>query len=202
VAVTAAIPRSSRRAVFLDKDGTLIDDVPFNVDPERIRLTDGAAAALRMLADDGYRLIVVSNQPGVALGYFGAAALGDVQRRISQLLSPVGVVIDGWYWCTDGPDDGCTCRKPAAGLLLRAAREHGLDLGRSWFIGDILDDVEAGRAVGCGTVLVDDGGETEWNLWAERRPDHIVPNLRSAAERIVRSGVVSISSGSSAGTVP
>ena len=201
MAVTAS-PRTSPRAVFLDKDGTLIDDVPFNVDPERIRLTNGAAPALRMLADDGYRLLVVSNQPGVALGYFGVAALADVQRRISQLVSPIGVVIDGWYWCTHGPDDGCACRKPAAGLLRRAARQHGLDLGSSWFIGDILDDVEAGRAVGCGTVLVDDGGETEWNLSAERRPDHIVPNLLSAAERIVGSRVVSFSGGSSAGAVP
>ena len=197
MAVTVSVPRMSERAVFLDKDGTLIEDVPFNVEPERIRLTDGAGPALRMLAADGYRLFVVSNQPGVAFGYFGTAALSDVERHIAQLLSPFDIVVDGWYWCTHAPADGCACRKPAAGLLRRAAREHCCDLRRSWFVGDILDDVEAGRAVGCGTVLVDSGGETEWHLSSERLPDHRVPNLLTAAERIVRPEVGSISGGSS-----
>lgn len=201
MAVTGSTSRSSKRAVFLDKDGTLIEDVPFNVDLERIRLTDGAGPALRMLSADGYLLFVVSNQPGVAFGYFGTSALADVERRIAQLLSPFGVAVDGWYWCTHSPDDACACRKPAAGLLRRAAREHGCDLMSSWFVGDILDDVEAGRAAGCGTVLLDNGGETEWNLSPERLPDYRVPNLLSAAERIVRPHLVSISGGSRAGAV-
>jgi D-glycero-D-manno-heptose 1,7-bisphosphate phosphatase len=191
VAVTLVKPRTAGRAVFLDKDGTLIDDEPFNVDPARIRLADGAGPALRMLADDGYRLLVVSNQPGVAFGSFDEGDLRAVERHVARLLSPFGVVVDAWYWCTHAPDAGCRCRKPAPGLLLRAARDGGYDLRRSWLVGDILDDVEAGRSVGCGTVLVDNGGETEWKLTPERLPDYRVPNLFAAAERIVRPQVVS-----------
>lgn len=196
MAVTVTRPRTTGRAVFLDKDGTLIDDEPFNVDPARIRLADAAGPALRMLADDGFRLLVVSNQPGVAFGRFDEADLGVVERHVARLLSPFGVVIDGWCWCTHAPDAGCRCRKPAPGLLLRAAHERGYDLRRSWLVGDILDDVEAGRSVGCGTVLVDNGGETEWILTPERLPDYRVPNLLTAAERIVRPQVVSSAVGS------
>lgn len=201
MAVTGVTPSTTGRAVFLDKDGTLIDDEPFNVDPARIRLAEGAGPALRMFADGGYRLVVVSNQPGVAFGYFGEAALDDVERHIARLLTPFGVVVDAWYWCTHAPGEGCSCRKPAPGLLLRAARERGYDLRRSWFVGDILDDVEAGRSAGCGTILVDNGGETEWNVSADRLPDDRVPNLLSAAERIVRPGVVSMTGRSSGRTI-
>lgn len=176
------------RAVFLDKDGTLVEDVPYNVDPRRIRLMPGAAEGLRALRDAGYRLVVISNQSGVARGFFPEIALAGVGRRVAELLAAEGVELAGFYYCPHHPAGAvaryavaCDCRKPAPGLVLRAAREHGLDLGRSWLVGDILDDVEAGRAAGCHTVLLDNGHETEWAWSPRRRPDHVAADLIGAA---------------------
>lgn len=170
-----------RKAVFIDKDGTLVENVPYNVDPARLVLTRGAADACRTLARQGYRLFVVSNQPGIALGKFTTADLEAVFEELELQLPS----IDGFYFCPHGPGDRCECRKPACGMLERAAREHGLDLSGSWMVGDILDDVEAGRRAGCRAVLVDSGNETEWRKAALRAPDHVVSNLLEAAHVIV-----------------
>jgi histidinol-phosphate phosphatase family protein len=178
-----------RPAVFLDKDGTLIHDVPFNVDPALVRLMPGAAEGLGRLRGAGFALVVVSNQPGIGLGLFGATALEPVWERLRVLLEPAGAAIAGFYFCPHpaGPDGrpACPCRKPAAGLLLRAAAELGLDLGASWMVGDILDDVEAGRAAGCRTLLIDNGGETEWRLSPARTPHAMADDLAAAAVAIV-----------------
>lgn len=181
----------SNRAIFLDKDGTLIDDVPYNADPALIRLAPQAGAGLRRLAHD-YRLIVVSNQSGVAHGFFAEAALTGVERRIQELLAAEGVALDGFYYCPHHPSaldlryrSRCTCRKPQPGLLLQAAREHLIDLRRSWMVGDILDDIEAGHRAGCRAVLVDSGGETEWQFTELRRPDFVAADLAAAADYIL-----------------
>src|SRR5436190_23513676 len=117
------------RAVFLDKDGTLIEDVPYNVRPEQIRLLPGGAEGLRRLHAAGYRLIVISNQSGVAHGYFPEEALAGVERRLRQLLAEVGVPLAGLYYCPHHPDGRVAaygraggCRKPEPGLLLRGVR--------------------------------------------------------------------------------
>lgn len=179
------------KAVFLDKDGTLIDDVPYNVDPEQVRLTRGAAYGLELLARRGFRLLVISNQSGIAHGYFPRAALDRVEARIDALLRPVKVSIDGYYYCPHAPDAKiaryalrCTCRKPQAGLLRLAAAEHGIDLARSWLIGDILDDIEAGRRAGCRTILIVNGNETEWRLEPARNPHRFATDLAQAARMI------------------
>src|SRR5262249_14510271 len=124
-----------QRAVFLDKDGTLVEDVPYNADPARIRLAAGCAAGLRSLCAAGYRLFVVSNQSGVARGYFPEAALVDVERRLRDLLGELGVPLAGLYYCPHHPEGRvaecarrCECRKPEPGLLLRAAGDSRLDL--------------------------------------------------------------------------
>lgn len=177
-------------AVFLDKDGTLIDDIAYNVDPARMRLAAHAAAGLLLLARHGYALHVVSNQPGVALGYFPERALRGVEQRLRELLAAQGVALDSFSYCPhlppEQPSMRCLCRKPAPGMLIRAAREHGLALARSWMVGDILDDIEAGRRAGCRTVLIDNGNETRWQLSAQRRPHHKAANLLQAARIIVQ----------------
>ncbi|MGI0484557.1 D-glycero-alpha-D-manno-heptose-1,7-bisphosphate 7-phosphatase [Pantanalinema rosaneae CENA516] len=180
-----------RKAVFLDKDGTLIQDVPYNVDPEWIRFTPKAAEGLRLLHQAGYPLIVISNQSGVARGYFAETALVAVEQRLQELFAAIAVPLTGFYYCPHHPDGvvqpyavDCTCRKPQPGLLKRAAHIHQLSLPRSWFIGDILHDVEAGRAVGCRTILLDNGNETEWQLSPRRLPHHVVNNLWEAARVI------------------
>ena len=172
---------AAHRAVFIDKDGTLVENVPYNVDPARVRLTPGAAPAVSAFAARGFRVIVVSNQPGIAFGKFTRHELARVEKRLKALLPG----LDAFYYCPHAPDDGCGCRKPAAGLLERAAREQRIELAASWMIGDILDDVEAGRRAGCRTLLLDNGNETEWNVTPERVPDHLAHDLAEAAGLIL-----------------
>jgi D-glycero-D-manno-heptose 1,7-bisphosphate phosphatase len=182
-----------KRAVFLDKDGTLIENVPYNVDRTRIQLRPGAVDALLLLVGLGYELIVVSNQPGVALGRFPYGALTAVEEHLNDLFLTHGFRLADCYWCPHHPEGTvadyaltCSCRKPMPGLLHAAAAEHGIDLSESWLIGDILDDVEAGRRAGCRTVLVDVGSETEWKPSPLRKPDVIAKDLLEAAEAIMR----------------
>lgn len=169
------------RAVFIDKDGTLVENVPYNVDPARLLLARGAAEAIAAFAAHGFRIIVVSNQPGIALGKFSEKALASIEKRLRKLLP----ALDAFYYCPHGPRSGCGCRKPAPGLLERAAREHDIDLAASWMIGDILDDVEAGRRAGCRTVLLDNGNETEWQVTPERVPERIAHDLPEAAALVL-----------------
>lgn len=183
------------RAVFLDKDGTLVENVPYNVDPAFIRFTPSAIEGLRLLGDRGYRLFVVSNQPGIALGRFSEQALSTVERHISDELRERGVRLEGFYYCPHHPHGAlpdyavrCSCRKPDSGLLTQAAREHGIELTRSWMVGDILDDIEAGRRARCRTILINNGNETEWDLSGERWPEALAEDLLSAAQIILASG--------------
>ena len=182
--------------VFIDKDGTLVENVPYNVDPALIRLSRGAERAIARLAKAGFRLVVVSNQPGVALGRFPESALLRVKERLGELLAPLGAELAGFYYCPHHPEGSvaeyaihCDCRKPAPGLIERAARELNASAKDAWLVGDILDDVEAGSRAGCTTVLLDNGNETEWILTPERRPDYIVRDLDEAADFIVSAEV-------------
>lgn len=178
-------------AVFIDKDGTLVENAPYNVDPMRMRLLPGAAEGMQALHRAGYRVIVVSNQSGVARGFFAEQALAPVVVRLRELLRASGARLAGFYYCPHHPEGNipryatsCDCRKPAPGLILRAAREQRIELRHSWMIGDILDDIEAGRRAGCRTVLIDNGGETEW-LWSPlRTPHHWAHDLAQAAQII------------------
>ncbi len=190
------------RAVFLDKDGTLVEDVPYNVDPRQIRLAAGSAAGVRLLHAAGYRLFVISNQSGVARGLFPESALAGVEAALRRLLADAGAPLSGFYYCPHYPDGvvptysvACDCRKPAPGLIRRAAADHDLDLPASWFIGDILDDVEAGHRAGCRAILLDNGHETEWLPGPGRAPDYMAPDLAAAARTILatdrRAGMVS-----------
>lgn len=187
-----AFPR--RRAAFVDKDGTLVEDVPYNVDPSLLRFTPQAPQALRTLADAGYAIVIVSNQPGLALGRFTLDAMLRLRDALlARLHEEAGVRVTAMLVCphapspadADGLPGGCTCRKPWPGMLLAAAAEHGLALDRSWMVGDILDDVEAGHRAGCRTVLLNRGNETEWRLSPRRRPDLVCGDLAEAAQRIV-----------------
>ncbi len=180
------------RAIFLDKDGTLVENVPYNVDPAKIKLTPNAEQGLSLLHDAGFQLIVVTNQSGIARGYFTEADLKPVETRLEEMLDGFGVTFGGFYYCPHHPDGSvrryavhCDCRKPRAGLVERAAREHGLDLNECWLIGDILDDVEAAHNAGCHAVLLDNGNETEWVYSPLRLPDYSARDLWEAARVIL-----------------
>ena len=181
-----------KRAVFVDKDGTLVENVPYNVDPARVRLLPGTLDGLRALQQVGFRLFVVSNQAGVALGRFAPEALSVVETRLSELVAAGGVRLDGYAWCPHHPQGSvaayavaCECRKPQPGMLRDLARAHDIALAQSWMVGDILDDVEAGHRAGCRAVLVHRGGETEWRRGPGREPDAIVASFDEAARVIV-----------------
>lgn len=142
-------------AVFMDKDGTLIENVPYNVDVSLMQWMPGAEAAIRALVAAGFRLVVISNQSGVAEGRFPESALVAVESRLREMAAAAGVDLTGFFYCPHGTTEpGCDCRKPMPGLITRAAHEHRLDLGASWFVGDILSDVEAGNRAGCRSILV------------------------------------------------
>lgn len=180
------------RAAFLNKDGTLVYDVPYSVDPDRVELLPRVGDGLRALQDAGYLLIVVSNQPGVATGRFPSGALTRIEARIDELLTPFGVVIADYGWCTHAPAGmraagavACTCRKPRPGLLLDAAATHGIALEHSWMIGDMLDDVEAGTRAGCRTILVDRGSEIRWRAGRLRTPQLIVYDFADAVSFVL-----------------
>ncbi|KAA2242894.1 HAD family hydrolase [Chitinophaga agrisoli] len=182
-----------KKAVFIDKDGTLIKDVPYNADPLKIELETGAIEALQQLQARGYALIVVSNQSGIAHGYFDDVAMEAVIAHITSMLRWRGVQLDGFFYCPHHPEGvineyaiHCSCRKPMPGMLLQAAREMDLNLEQSWMIGDILHDVEAGNRAGCRTVLLDNGHETEWLINPYRKPSFVADDLLAAAALILK----------------
>lgn len=178
-----AVPK--RPAVFLDKDGTLVIDVPYNVDPSRLQFTPGALPALQALQAAGYLLVIVSNQPGLGSGRFSTAQWQQLEAALLQRLALAGVHVAAVYHCPHVPGDGCGCRKPAAGLLRQAALEHPIDLAASWMVGDILDDVEAGQRAGCRAVLLDVGHETLWAEGPYRTPVFRATDLGDAARYIM-----------------
>lgn len=140
-------------AIFLDRDGTLIEDVGYLSRIEQIKLLPGAAQAVRQFNQSGRRVILVTNQSGVARGLFPESRIHEVHAHLQMLLHQQSARIDACYYCPHGPDDACCCRKPKPGMLFRAAREQGIDLARSWMIGDKPSDVEAGQAAGCKAIL-------------------------------------------------
>ncbi|SKB80796.1 D-glycero-alpha-D-manno-heptose-1,7-bisphosphate 7-phosphatase [Dyadobacter psychrophilus] len=175
------------KAVFLDKDGTLIKDVPYNADPEKVLFETGVFQGLASLQAMGYQLVIISNQPGIALGLFSQKQLDDLITYFYQIFEQNGLTLSGFYYCPHRPGENpdlCTCRKPQAGLILQAAAALEIDLQQSWMIGDILNDVEAGNRAGCQTVLINNGNETEWLAGPFRTPDCLAKDFTEAVNFI------------------
>ena len=147
-----------RRALFLDRDGTIIVDVGYPRDPAKVALLPGAAEALAALAPL-VALVIVSNQSGLARGVIAPAEAAAVHARVAELLAAAGAPLAGAWYCPHGPDDRCACRKPAPGLLLEAAAALDLDLAASVIVGDKPSDVAAGHAAGCRAALLFAGAD-------------------------------------------
>ncbi|HZC19902.1 MAG TPA: HAD-IIIA family hydrolase [Rubrobacteraceae bacterium] len=152
------------KAVFLDRDGTLIVNRHYGSDPDKIELLDGVLEGLLALRKAGYKLLLVSNQSGVARGYFDETAVARMHDRLQRTFDAHGAALDGLEYCPHHPEGEalpyaveCACRKPAPGMLRRAAHKHRVNLSASWMVGDIEADVEAGRRAGVHTILVGDG---------------------------------------------
>ncbi len=154
----------TRPAVFLDRDGVVIEDVHYLNAPEQVRLIPGSAEAIAALNRAGWPVVIVTNQSGVARGVIPFGALAGVHQHLMELLRGYGARVDGVYFCPHHPAGEleefrveCACRKPQPGLLLQAASALGPDLNGSWMVGDRLSDLEAGAAAGCRTILVRTG---------------------------------------------
>jgi len=183
-----AVKRPGRWAVFLDRDGTLLHLVPYLKDPARARLYAGAGEALRGLKKAGARLVVVTNQAGVARGLMTRDDVMRLHRRLEQLLRAEKVRLDGIEVCYDHPEftKECDCRKPRPGMLIRAARKLGIDLEASWTIGDSPSDLDAGRAAGTRAALVLTGyGRETLESESGRRADLVAGSLKMAARGIL-----------------
>lgn len=183
-------PPPLHACLFIDKDGTLVDNVPYNVDPALLRFRPGAGEALARLQQAGLALLIVSNQSGLARGRFTRAEFARLQQVLLQRLQQeFGVHILDVEICPHAPDaagrPACLCRKPAPGMLISAAHRHRLDLSRSWMIGDTLDDVEAGHRAGCAGLLYDSGGETEWRRSPLRQPDAVFTDWADVAAHVL-----------------
>jgi D-glycero-D-manno-heptose 1,7-bisphosphate phosphatase len=182
-------PGAEGRAVFLDRDGTIIVLVEYLSDPEKTELLPEAAEAVRMFNEAGLKVIVVTNQSALARGYFTEDVLDAIHERMERLLEEQGARIDALYYCPHHPDEDCDCRKPRPGLLQMAAREKGIDLARSFMVGDRMIDVECGKAAGCKGIMVLTGygaGELALRESWETMPDHITNDLLGAAEWIIK----------------
>lgn len=185
-------------AVFLDRDGTINEIVSFPelgllespLNTEQFSLLPGAAKAIRILNRLGLKVIIASNQPSIAKGKMTEEAFERVRSKMRKELAENGAHVDAEYYCFHHPlardaryRVGCECRKPKPGLLLQAAKDHGLDLSKCYVVGDSLADIKAGRAVGCRTFLVGNFKCDLCRLMENERvnPDLIVPNLLAAA---------------------
>ena len=176
----------SDRAAFLDRDGTVIEDVHYLADPDRIEFIRGAFEALRILQDAGYKLVIVTNQSGIARGLYSVEEYRAVESRMEEMLAAEGITIHGAFFCPHHPDftGPCDCRKPMLGMYRDAERNLGIDLAASVYIGDRLRDVEPALKLGGRGVLVMSGfGQME----ADRAPSGIdvAADVLAAARLIV-----------------
>lgn len=180
----------ARRAVFLDRDGTIVDDPPpgFLHEPGKVRLLPGAGEAIRRLNDAGWSVVVVSNQSGIARGLFDASAYAAVQRRLVKLLAEHGAQLDGEYFCPHHPEftGPCQCRKPGVKLFRDAEAALGLNLRRSYWVGDRVSDLSPANTLGGRGLLVETGRGTTQVGKARALGFTVVPDLAAAAAAILR----------------
>ena len=181
--------RPLRGAAFLDRDGTICEEMGYVNHVDRLQIFPFAAAAIRQLNEAQVPVIVVTNQSGVARDIFPESLVHQVHQKMIAELSAGGARVDAIYFCPHKTEDACECRKPNPGLLERAAGEHALDLSSSWVVGDRYADLEMGHAAGARGILVMTGyGRGEYELhhtrWA-RQPDALAKNLTEAVRRIL-----------------
>ncbi len=186
--------KEARLAVFLDRDGTIIKLVNYIKDPKDVELIEGAAEAIKELNRTDLLVLMVTNQAGVAKGYFTIQDVDSINAKMEQLIQEGGGYLDDIYICPHHPSEGetnftcdCDCRKPKPGLLQEAAQEYGLSLDRCWIVGDNKSDIAAGKAAGVKTILVrtGHGADMEKEMADDDAPDHVVDDLPQAVKIIL-----------------
>lgn len=178
---------NKQKAIFLDRDGTLIEEVDFLSNVEETKLFSYSIEALKLLKDAGFLFFVTTNQSGIARGYFDATAVNAIHSKIQNELKAAGLQIESFHFCPHFPDAGCTCRKPNTGMIEQACENVEIDLTESWMIGDKKLDIGMGFKAGTKTALVKTGyGEKHQNE-LDRQPDIIAENLLEFAKSVVGS---------------
>ncbi len=179
------------KAVFLDKDGTINEDLGYISHYRDLKLLPHSAAAIKLLNDAGYKVIVISNQSGVARGMFGEDMLQAINKTLQKHLLSKGAFVDDIYYCPHHSEHGeypyrreCDCRKPGIGLFKKAAKRHDIDLAKSFMIGDHARDIEAGHKAGTKSILVLTGHEIEKDC--KDKPEHVAKDLLEAVKWILK----------------
>lgn len=172
----------ANKAVFIDRDGTLARDVHYCRRPEDFELLPGTVEGIRLLNKHGFKVIVVTNQSGIARGYFTEETLKEIHQKMREELARGDAYIDAIYYCSHHPDENCQCRKPKPKMLLDAATDLGIDLSQSYVVGDLDMDIKMGQQVGCKTVLV----RSSSPLTESATPDVVVANVLAAASIILK----------------
>jgi D-glycero-D-manno-heptose 1,7-bisphosphate phosphatase len=186
-----------KRAVFVDRDGVLSEEVGYLGDRDHVRLIPHSAEAVKLVNQSGLKIIAITNQSGVARGYFSEEMLGQIHGKMEQLLKDQGAFLDGIYYCPHHPEGTveayrmvCDCRKPAAGLLIQAAQEHSIDVSSSYLIGDKRTDIECAHRAGARGILVLTGyGRDELgkiNSAASAQPAYVAADLLDAVQWIIK----------------
>jgi len=188
-----------KKAVFLDRDGVINRNVHDLTKPDQLVLIPGSAEAIRKINESSLLVVVITNQPVISKGFCSFEVMEKIHKRMSSLLAKEGACIDAVYMCPHHPEKGhrgevpalkieCDCRKPLTGLFLQAEKERGIDLGKSWVVGDSYSDVAAGRSIGAKTILLTSGGgsgsRNEEDIPAVK-PDYVLKNLSEAVKVIL-----------------
>ena len=171
------------KAVFLDRDGTIARDVSYCPRPEDFEILPTVPEATRLLNQNGFKVVVITNQSGIARGYFTEEALAQIHKKMENELKQHSARVDAIFYCPHHPDDGCQCRKPRTALFHRAASEFGIDFASSFVVGDTWMDMDAGKVLGCKTVLVTTGPQEGSNI--ATAPDYVANSLLEAVQWII-----------------
>ncbi len=174
----------SNKAVFLDRDGTIARDVHYCRRPEDLELLPTVPDAIRLLNHSGFKVVVITNQSGLARGYFTEDVLAQIHQKMQDELKNGGASVDAIYYCSHHPDNGCECRKPKTALFYQAAQDLGIDFTCSYVVGDSQMDINAGKALSCKTVLVTTGPKAGNGIIDP--PDYVASSLLQAARWITR----------------
>jgi len=174
----------ANRAVFVDRDGTMAEDVSYCSCPEDFNLFPATARAIRLLNEHDFKVIVITNQSGIGRGYFNEETLAQIHDKMRSDLAKEGACVDAIYYCPHHPDDNCDCRKPKPKLVLQAAKDFNIDLRHSFLIGDLQIDIDLGKAIGCHSILIGDSDSirTDKNV----QPDAIVADILEAVQVILK----------------
>lgn len=173
----------SNRAVFIDRDGTMAKDVQYCRCPEDFELFPDTAKAIKLLSEHSFKVIVVTNQSGIARGYFTEESLAKIHDKMKNELAKEGAFVDDIYYCPHHPDDNCDCRKPKPKLVFEAVKDYDITLSQSFIVGDMPIDIELGQAVGCSTILISPSPDDA--AGKQNAASYIAADLYDAAQWIV-----------------